>query len=348
MVQSLRALFMVGTRRGYLTLKGAIEAGIDICGVISFRQHEHESDRYEGRIRAAAQEAGIICYETARLKDRDYLSLIRTELKPDIAYVIGVRVMIPSLLYEAVAHGAFAVHDSLLPKYRGFAPLNWAILNGERETGVSLFRLCDGVDEGPIVAQQAIEIGETESAPDVYERVCKATVDVVLETHRRASQGVVAELQQCHEEASYTCSRTPSDGLINWAGSTRAIFDQIRALTAPYPGAFTYYQNHKLFVWKAEIVEHPPRYVGRVPGRVVRLDPQFGTVDVLTGDGILRVSEVSYDSNTTRATNVVRSVRDTLGVDISSLMARVEKLEQMVQAGKIEGNYSGGGNADDC
>jgi methionyl-tRNA formyltransferase len=335
MVQSLRTLFMVGTRRGYLTLKGAIEAGIDICGVISFRQHEHESDRYEGRILAAAQEAGIICYETALLRDRDYASIIRTELKPDIAYLVGVRVMIPSLLYDGIAHGAFAVHDSLLPKYRGFAPLNWAILNGERETGVSLFRLCGGVDEGPIVAQQAVEIGETESAPDVYERVCKATVDVVLETHRRASLGAVAELQQCHEDASYTCSRTPSDGLINWAGSTRAIFNQIRALTAPYPGAFTYYQNHKLFLWKAEIVENPPRYVGRVPGRVVRLDPQSGAVDVLTGDGILRVAQVSYDLNATCATNIVRSVRDTLGVDLPSLMARVEKLERLIQVGEI-------------
>jgi methionyl-tRNA formyltransferase len=334
--QSLRALFMVGTRRGYLTLKAAIEAGMDICGVICFRQHEHESDRYEQRILDLAQESGVASYETALLRDRDYVSLIRTELRPDIAYLIGVRVLIPAPIYEEIAHGAFAAHDSFLPKYRGFAPLNWAILNGEKETGVSLFRLRGGVDEGPIVAQQSIKISEAESARDVYARVCSATAEVVLETHRRASNGDLVELQQRHEDASYTCSRAPSDGLINWAGSTREIFNQIRALTAPYPGAFTYYEDHKLFIWKAEIVQNPPRYVGRIPGRVVGVDAQSGTVDVLTGDGILRISEVSYASNTTSAAQIVRSVRNTLGIDLPSLMARVEKLERMLKTSDIE------------
>jgi methionyl-tRNA formyltransferase len=160
----LRALFMVGARRGYLTLRATIEAGIEICGVTCFRQHAHEMDRYEQCIAELAHDADIPYCETSLLQEHDYADLIRSELKPDIAYLIGVRAFVSAHIYEAIPYGAFAAHDSLLPRYRGFAPLNWSILNGESETGVTLFRLGEGVDEGPIVGQRRVPIGEVEGA----------------------------------------------------------------------------------------------------------------------------------------------------------------------------------------
>src|SRR4051794_20542880 len=179
----MRTLFIGGTRRGYQTLSALLEAGANITGILSLRQDDHETDRFEEPIRRLAAERNIPCYESKWLKDRDYGAILRDEIKPDIAYVVGCRILIPPDLYEIPSRGTLAVHDSMLPEYRGFAPLNWSILNGEDHTGVTLFYLSELMDGGDIVCQKSVPIGADDTAAEVYERVCQATIDVVLEAH---------------------------------------------------------------------------------------------------------------------------------------------------------------------
>jgi methionyl-tRNA formyltransferase len=329
--KGIRNLFIGGTKRGYLTLKALIAGGANIVGVISLLQDEHEIERYERHMKDIAEEYKIPLYETKSLKDRDYAGIISQELKPDIAFVVGCRVMIPKEIYRIPPLGMLAVHDSLLPQYRGFAPLNWSIINGETKTGVTLFHLSDLMDGGDIVAQKSVDIGNDESAPAIYERICDATIEVILESYPGLEKGITPLIKQDYSTGSFTCSRIPSDGMIDWRDLTEVIFNKVRAITYPYPGAFTYYKGKVLKIWSAKQIHNPPVYKGRIPGRVIGFSKKEGYVDVLTGDGILRVFEVGYDGGEPgSASEIIKSVRVSLGIHIKDVMERIDSLEKMV------------------
>lgn len=332
----MKVLFIGGTQRGYLTLKALLETGAHVVGIISLAQDPHETERYEESIRVLAQMNHIPILETKRMRDRDYVSILRQEIKPDLAFVVGCRILIPPEIYEIPPLGMLAVHDSLLPEYRGFAPLNWSILNGERQTGVTLFYLSEQMDGGDIVAQRPVPIPPGATAPQVYHATCEATVELVLENCPLLAQGVAPRVAQDYTQGSFTCSRTPDDGLIDWAASATVIHNQVRALTYPYPGAFTYYKAKKLMIWRARELESARPFVGRIPGRVVEISTSKGFVDVLTGDGIVRLEEVQFeDGDPISPSNAIKSIRDTLGVSTVDLLNRIYELElQLAQLRK--------------
>jgi methionyl-tRNA formyltransferase len=309
----MKSLFIGSTRRGWLTLKAILEAGLPVGGVVSLAQHEHETERYEAPIRQLAERHGLALREAKSLQSPELVTWVRGEVRAEVAFAVGVRVLLPATLYTAFPRGCWGVHDSLLPAYRGFAPLNWAIINGETETGVSLFRVSDGMDTGEVLLQRRVPIGPVETAPEVYEKICAATIEAVLEGHRLLRDHAAQPAPQDHSRATYTCSRTPADGLIDWNQPTTSIFNLIRALTFPYPGAFTLLAGRPLYILSAEPVAEAPAYVGRIPGRVVKIGPE-GAVEVLTRDGVLRLHEISTDGVARRKpAEVIRSVRERLG-----------------------------------
>jgi methionyl-tRNA formyltransferase len=324
----VRTLFIGGTKRGWQTLAALIDHGANIAGVISLRQDEHEKERYEEPIRRLAEEHAIPLLETRWMKDRNYPDLITREIRPDLIVVVGCRILLPREVYEIPPRGTVAVHDSLLPEYRGFAPLNWAIINGEDHTGVTLFYLNESMDGGDIIAQRRVPIGPDDTAPQVYEQVCQATIDLVIEAYPRLSDGTAPRRAQFEHEGSVTCRRTPDDGLIDWTQPTVAIANRIRGLTSPYPGAFTFHQGQRLTVWRARIVETAPRYAGRIAGAVAGLSKNEGYVDVLTGDGVLRLLEVEREgASRTAAADVITSIRAKLGLDAIDLLRRIQVLD---------------------
>ena len=271
------------------------------------------------------------------MKERDYAEIITQELRPDIGLVVGCRILLPRTIFAAPPRGTLAAHDSVLPEYRGFAPLNWSIINGETQTGVTLFHLADGMDDGDIVGQRTVEIGANETAPEVHQRVCDATTNLVLEALPLIAQGRAPRVQQDERLATITCSRTPSDGLIDWRARTVDVHNLVRGLTAPYPGAFTFHAGRQLTIWRAEPVREPGRFVGRIPGRVVSVRGPNGSFDVLTGDGVLRVFEVQEKGGVpVPATSIVRSVRTTLGLQPVDLLARIERLEEELRTLRSE------------
>jgi methionyl-tRNA formyltransferase len=335
----MRTLFIGGTKRGYLTVKALVESGAEIAGILSLKQDEHERERYEHPLRALATKNGIPFRETKWIKKEEIADWIEQDVRPELGIVVGCRVLLPKEIYEMPRRGTVAVHDSLLPLNRGFAPLNWSIINGQDHTGVTLFYINEGMDAGDVVGQKRVEIGPTETAPQVYDRVCQATVDLVLETYPRLAANTARAVTQDESLATFLCSRSPIDGLIDWSSDTVHIYNQIRGLTYPYPGAFTYYAGKKLVVWRAEAIEAPPAFVGRIPGRVIEVNKQYGTIDVLTRDGVLRIFEVDYDGRgTIAAAQVVTSVRVALGLRQSDLLARIEALEaQVASLSSLEG-----------
>lgn len=336
----MKTLFIGSTKRGFQTLEAIIEAGHTICGVISLAQDPHEIERYEEPIRRLCETRNIPVYETRWMKELDYVSLVRDKLKPDIALVVGCRLIIPETIYALPRMGTLAVHDSLLPEYRGFAPLNWSIINGETETGVTLFYLNPLMDGGDIVGQKRIPIDPHETGPEMYSRVCLATVDLVIECWPRLVEGHAPRLKQDYNIGSFTCSRTPTDGIIDWASSTHQIYNLIRALAYPYPGAFTFFRGDRVIIRKALLLEAIPQYRGRITGRIVNVDKVNGFVDVLTGDGVLRICEVEWHGEMHPAAEVITSVKERLGIDILQLQEQVQELQlqvsKLVQAQKEE------------
>lgn len=274
-------------------LEALVERGELVAGVYVYPEDASERSRYSDEIIAIAAQHGIV-HRTARRIGATEQNFIGRALQPDLLLAVGWRTIVPIALVERCARGAYLIHDSLLPRMRGFAPTPWAIINGERATGVTLLEMAEEIDSGAIVDQVEIPIGADEYVGEVYRRVNAAAVELILRNLDGLKSGEVVTKAQDESAATYCCSRTPADGLIDWSQPTRRVFDFIRAQTDPLPGAFTWLRGERLYVTRAEPIASSPTYEGRVPGRIVGF-ASGGHADVLTGDGVLRVWEVRHD-----------------------------------------------------
>ncbi|MGH6944854.1 MAG: methionyl-tRNA formyltransferase [Geminicoccaceae bacterium] len=223
------------------------------------------------------------------------------------------------------------VHYAPLPRYRGSAPVNWAIINGEPSAAISVHLVDEGLDSGNLVFQEEIDIGPQDTATSLYTRL-----DAIQQRH--LGEAVLRVLSGCRghpqdpSQATYGCARDPEDGEIRWADPAPHIERLVRALTPPFPGAFTYLEGRRLIVRRAARVGDLPTYSGIVPGRVVRLSWEEGWIDVLAGEGALRIFELEQrGKNPVRATTVVRSTKATLGLRNGDLLRRMAELEVRVE-----------------
>lgn len=213
----------------------------------------------------------------------------------DLLLMVSWRYLVPSEIYRRARLGAYVFHDSLLPRYRGFAPTVWAMINGETETGVTLFEVTDEVDAGDIVDQRAVEIGYTDTIADVVGRVTGAYLKMIEDNFCSLLSGNARLRPQNHAEATYTCKWMPADAQIDWRKSAESIYNLVRATSRPYPGAFTYLDGRKLTVWSAELPRETRRYVSPVPGRVAKTEPGIGAT-VLTGDGSILLKDAQLEN----------------------------------------------------
>jgi methionyl-tRNA formyltransferase len=245
--------------------------------------------------------------------------------------------LIPAAILARRPH--LNVHYAPLPRYRGRANVNWAILNGESETGVTVHSVAPGVDEGPILFQQTTPIAATDTVATLYDRLngilARNLGDVVV----RFAGGERGSLQD-PAQATYGCARLPADGEIDWSWPAERIARLVRALTPPFPGAFTHLSGRRLRVLSASPSPDVRRFVGRVPGRVIGRSRREGWVDVLAGEGVLRLLSVCGDDGGAKlAAEAIGSTRDTLGLGRIELLARIEALEARVSA--LETRFDG-------
>jgi methionyl-tRNA formyltransferase len=289
-------------------------------------------DRFEvvGLIRSAdagdpavrlADSSGVPLFGDTSLAGVDR-AVSRTD--PDAVVVSSYDRILPASLITA--RPFVNVHYAPLPRYRGRATVNWAIINGDSHCAISIHSLVPGLDAGGILFQQLVPIGLSDTVTDLYARLNAIQRDALAGAVARRLHGEEGQPQD-EARATYACTRLPDDGEIDWSGPTDAAERLVRALTDPFPGAFTWLGLRRLVIVRAEPV-HGPRYEGRVPGRVVRVDRSAGAIDVLTGDGVLRVHEVALDGGgPQRAADVITSVRQTLGLSTARLLAALESRE---------------------
>jgi methionyl-tRNA formyltransferase len=201
----------------------------------------------------------------------------------------------------------------MLPSYRGFSPTVWSIINGEKQTGVTLFEIAEGVDEGDIIDQVPVRIGPDDTIAGVLDTVTAAYLDILQRNIQKLVNNAAPRRQQDHSQATYCCKRLPQDNLINWSLPSSQIFNLIRALTTPYPGAFTTLNGKRLIIWEARRVNRVRSYAGLVPGRIVEARPGEGAV-VLTGNGELVLTVVQLEGeDKVPAGTLLRSLNITLG-----------------------------------
>jgi methionyl-tRNA formyltransferase len=277
--------------------------------VFCFREESHEPPFIDA-IRQLVTDHGGLFVETRKLGSDQHQELWRNP--PDILFAVSWRFMIPLSVFEVPRLGSYVFHDSMLPAYRGFSPTVWAMLNGEKSTGVTLFKMAEEVDSGDIIAQEPVKIGPDETIADVMEHVTKTYLEILERNFEALIQGRAIIRQQKHSEATFTCRRLPQDNRINWAGSAREIFNLIRAVTRPYSGAYCFWNGSKLTIYGAKRLMDFQKYVGRIPGRVVEIRKGEGVV-VLAGEGAILLTEVQLESEPSqRADAILKSISITL------------------------------------
>jgi methionyl-tRNA formyltransferase len=193
--------------------------------------------------------------------------------------------MLPGKIRKLTPKGCVGIHASLLPKYRGGAPINWAIINGEKKSGISLFYLGDGVDNGDIISQRSFPISDTDSCKEVYDKATRVSIEILKIALPKLAAGTANRIPQNESEATWFPQRNPSDGRIDWRWNGRTIYNFIRAQTKPYPGAFTYLRHEKITIWHCQLAgQHHQRFK---PGEIVLIRNGTSGIYVVCGDGVI-------------------------------------------------------------
>jgi methionyl-tRNA formyltransferase len=260
------------------------------------------------------------------------ISLIE-ERVPDLVVVCSFDRVLPEKLLKVIPF--FNVHYAPLPRYRGRATVNWAIINGEKTFAACIHRIVPDLDAGDVFFKGEIIIEERDRIRDVYDKlndvIRKNLGCIVLEAY----QGKISPVRlDDNIVPTYCCTRLPEDGCIDWHKSTAEVDRLIRAVGHPFPGAFTYLNGKKMFIWKARPVPNPQIYEGRVPGRIVNVIRGKG-VEVLTGDGVLLIENVEIeDAGVHIASDLIKSVKITLGFSVVEVQEKLREIEKMLQNNK--------------
>lgn len=288
-----RIVLLCATDRGLQFLDRLVglipDAELTVC---SFREEPWEPPFLDA-IRNRTVVAGARFVETRDVAKVSALS------GQDLLIAVSWRYLVPRAVYGSMRLGAYVLHDSMLPAYRGFSPTVWAIVNGEQSTGVTLFKMVDEMDQGPIVAQESVVIPQEAYVSDVIPLVTSAYLRVIERTIGSLLSGKAASVAQDETRASYCCKRLPQDNRIQWDTPAQAIVRLVRAVSRPYPGAYCSLNERKLTVWRASMGIEPPHYVGIVPGRLLFVEKGKGTW-VLAADRPVLLEEVQLEDEEPR------------------------------------------------
>ena len=307
----MHIVILCATKRGYQFAERLFDIGqAHTFTVFSFREEPWEP-AYLDDIQELTHRHNATFYESRNVNLKKWHDFWDTQTV-DLIFMVSWRYLVPPSIYQRATHGAYVFHDSMLPKYRGFAPTVWAMINGEQETGVTLFEVVEEVDAGDIIDQKLVPIDDTDTIADVVDKVTQTYLDLISTNFDALITGTATPKPQNHDIATFTCKWTPNDSLIHWDRSSQAIYNLIRATTQPYPGAFCYLDGKKLTIWSAELQSNPRDYVARVTGRVAEIYKGEGTV-ILTGDSTILLKDVQLDGeDITNASNVLKSPSQTL------------------------------------
>ncbi|MFE6747503.1 methionyl-tRNA formyltransferase [Kitasatospora purpeofusca] len=250
---------------GHRTLKALLESEHDVVLVVTHPRSEHAYEKiWSDSVADLAEEHGVPVLVRNRPDDEELLRRLE-EAAPDIIVANNWRTWIPPRIYTLPKHGTLNVHDSLLPKYAGFSPLIWALVNGESEVGVTAHLMDEVLDAGDIVRQEAVAVGPTDTATDLFHKTVDLIAPVTIGALDLIASGRTEFTKQDRSQASFFHKRAEEDIRIDWNWPADALERLVRAQSAPYPPAFTHHRGRRLEILAAAVSEG--RY-GGTPGRI--------------------------------------------------------------------------------
>jgi methionyl-tRNA formyltransferase len=246
---------------------------IEIAAVIT------QPDRPRGRghqvsaspVKEAAAAANVPVHQPEKIRSPEAQDLLR-QLAPDCIVIIAYGQIIPARLLDIPKLGWINLHASLLPKYRGAAPINWAIANGETQTGLTTMRIDAGMDTGGMLLQEKIDIAPEQTAPELAQSMAEAGAPLMLDTLLGLAEGKLVPRPQNNDEASYAPLLKKEDGRIDWNRPAQEIYNRMRAF-APWPGAYTTFRGQTCQIWAERFSLHT--LTGSAPGTIIREDTQI-------------------------------------------------------------------------
>jgi methionyl-tRNA formyltransferase len=270
-------------------LRGLVEAGYPVVGVVTQpdRPRGRKRTRVPSPVKQYSLDRGLEVWQPLKLTDPSFIGLLRN-IAPDVIVVVAYGRILPPAVLQIPRLGCINVHASLLPRYRGAAPIHWAIINGEAETGVTTMLMDEGLDTGPVLLQQSIPIGPDDNMGLVHDRLARLGATVLVETLDRLGGGRLKARPQEEALATYAPPIRREHELVVWARTAVEIKNQVRGLD-PWPGAFTLLDGREMKLWRAEVVDRTDG--SGKPGQVLSADPTQGLV-VGTGRGALRICEL--------------------------------------------------------
>ena len=295
----MRIVFMGTPDFAVTTLQALIDSGHDVVAAVS------QPDKPFGRkaelrptpVRAAAEAAGIPVLQPQRLKDPEFTEHLE-QLAPDVIVVAAYGKIIPRFILELPKYGCLNVHASLLPKYRGAAPIQWAILDGETETGITIMQMNEGLDEGDILNVSKVRISDTETGGSLFDKLAVEGGKLLVETLDLVESGALRpEKQPADSPTAYARMIVKEDGRIDWNRSAAEIERQVRGLD-PWPGAYTRLDGKLFKVLRSQVLPEGETNVSgydKMEQTGCVLAAGGDGMDILTGKGILRIREVQLE-----------------------------------------------------
>jgi len=284
----LRAVFM-GTPEFALPSFEALAESEEVIAVVT------QPDRPKGRgeiltsspIKMAALRRSIPLFQPERIrKEPDFIQQL-ARLEPDVIIVVAFGQILPEAVLKIPRFGCINVHASLLPKYRGAAPIQWAIIRGEAETGVTTMQMDAGMDTGPMLLRRSVPIEPTDTAATLAPRLAKMGASVLIETLSLLKEGKLTPIPQDHSEATLAPLLKKEDGLIRWEESAEAIYNRARGVD-PWPGATTFYQEKRWKITRLAVGDREGKW-GQ-PGEIIQLSEKG--LEVAAGMGYILINEL--------------------------------------------------------
>jgi len=276
----MKAVVLAYHNLGCVGIKALLAHGFSIEAVFTHEDDPTESIWFESVAELAAAH-GIPVYAPENINHPLWVQRIR-EIAPDVIFSFYYRHMVGKKILEIPPDGCLNLHGSLLPRYRGRCPVNWVLVHGEKETGVTLHHMPPRPDDGDIVGQSRVAIEDEDTAVTLHAKLAVAAGELLERLLPEIREKRAPRVAQDHAEASYFGGRRPADGEIDWGRSAQAVHNLVRAVTRPYPGAFSFLGNQKCFFWQVAPVEAK---TDSSPGTVVATDP----LTIACGEGAVEV-----------------------------------------------------------
>jgi len=283
-----RILFFGYSEVGFDCLSLLLERGDNVVALVTHEDNPHEKIWFKTPA-VAAREKGVPVFTPESVNNDEWRAKIAA-LQPELILSVYYRHMVGTKILALPRLGAWNIHGSLLPAYRGRAPINWAVLHGEPRIGMTLHRMVKSADAGAVVDQDGAEIGPRDTAEQAFRKVMPCARRVLARQIDALLAGTAKETPQDESKATYFGGRKPEDGRIHWSQTSTQIFNLIRAVTDPYPGAFVDVGPARLMVWWAETNSAAARGRKGAPGEVLSVSPLV----VATADGALELTKTEW------------------------------------------------------